>query len=79
LLPGQLTPRLPQSVVRLGSWMPCAQAAEALQCCMGVQVSEPTGRRVTERSGAANVALQTAAVETSAQTWPHAPAGPLVQ
>ena len=78
LLPGQLTPRLQQSVVRLGSWMPFAQAAEALQFFMGVQVSEPTVRRVTERSGAAYVALQTAAVETIEQTLPHAPAGPLV-
>ena len=79
LLPGQLTPRLQQSVVRLGSWLPFAQAAEAWQCFMGVQVSEPTVRRVTERSGAASITVQTAAVETIEQTLPPAPAGPPVQ
>ena len=79
LLPGQLTPRLQQSVVRLGSWLPFAQAAEALQFFMGVQVSEPTVRRVTERSGAAYITVQTAAVETIEQTLPPAPAGPPVQ
>ena len=46
---------------------------------MGVQVSEPTVRRVTERSGAAYITVQTAAVETIEQTLPPAPAGPPVQ
>ena len=45
---------------------------------MGVQVSEPTVRRVTERSGAASITVQTAAVETIEQTLPPAPAGPPV-
>jgi hypothetical protein len=76
LWPGQLTPRLQQRVVRLGSWMPVAPAAEAVQFCTGVQVSEPTVRRVTERSGVADVAVPTAAVETLEQTLPPAPAGP---
>lgn len=79
LLPGQLTPQLQQSVVRLGTWMPFAQAAEALAFFTGAQASEPTVRRVTERSGAAYVAVQTAAVETIEQTLPPAPVGPPVQ
>jgi hypothetical protein len=79
LLPGQLTPRLQQSVVRLGTWMPFAQAADALEFFTGVRVSEPTVRRVTEGSGAAYVAVQTAAVQTLEQTLPAAPAGPPVQ
>ena len=79
MLPGQLTPRLQQSVVRLGTWMPFAQAADALEFFTGVRVSEPTVRRVTEGSGAAYVAVQTAAVETLEQTLPPAPVGPPVQ
>jgi hypothetical protein len=79
LLPGQLTPRLQQSVVRLGTWMPFAPAAETLAFFTGVQVSEPTVRRVTEGSGAAYVAVQTAAVEAIEQTLPAAPVGPPVQ
>lgn len=48
LLPGQLTPRRPESVVRLGSWLPFRQAAEVLTCFTGVTVCEATGRRMTE-------------------------------
>ena len=79
LLPGQLTPQLQQSVVRLGTWMPFAPAAETLAFFTGVRVSEPTVRRVTEGSGAAYVAVQTATVEAIEQTLPLAPAGPPVQ
>jgi hypothetical protein len=79
LLPGQLTPRLQQGVVRLGTWMPFAQAADALEFFTGVQVSEPTVRRTAETAGAAYVAVQTAAVETIEQTLPESPAGPAVQ
>jgi hypothetical protein len=79
LLPGQLTPRLQQSVVRLGTWMPFTRAAAALEFFTGVRVSEPTVRRVTEGSGAAYVAVQTAAVASIEQTLPPAPAGPRVQ
>jgi len=55
LLPGQLPPRLKQSVVRWGTWLPVTQAAEAMQFFTGVQVSEPMVRRVTKGSGAAYV------------------------
>jgi hypothetical protein len=79
LLPGQLTPRLQESVVRLGTWMPLAQAAEALAFFTGVTVSPSTVRRTTEAAGAAYVAVQTAAVETIEERLPPAPAGPAVQ
>jgi hypothetical protein len=79
LLPGQLTPRLPESLVRLGTWRPFAQAAEMVALFTGVVVSEPTVRRTTEGAGAAYVAVPTAAVETSEQTVPSSPAGPAVQ
>jgi hypothetical protein len=79
LLPGQMTPRLHESVVRLGTWMPFAQVAAMLALFTGVVISEPTVRRATERDGSAYVAVQTAAVETIEQTWPPAQEGPAVQ
>jgi hypothetical protein len=79
LLPGQLTPRLHESVVRLGTWLPFAQAAEALAFFTGVTVAVATVRRLTEGAGAAYEAVQTVAVETIAQQLPATPAGPRVQ
>jgi hypothetical protein len=79
VLPGPLTPRLQESVVRLGTWRPLAQAAEAVAFLTGVTVSPATVRRTTEAAGAADVAVQTAAVETIAERLPPAPAGPAVQ
>jgi hypothetical protein len=42
LLPGQLTPRLQESVVQLGTWLPFARAAEAWACLTGVTISAAT-------------------------------------
>lgn len=78
-LPGQLTPRLQESLVRLGTWLPFRQAAEALTFFMGVTVSEATVRRITEGAGAAHEAVQTTAVERIARELPPAPTGPRVQ
>ncbi|MGH8058223.1 MAG: hypothetical protein ACREOH_13475 [Candidatus Entotheonellia bacterium] len=65
-------PLLQESVVRLGMWMPFAQAADALACFTGVTVAEPTVRRTTEGVGAAYAAVQTAAVEAIEQILPAA-------
>jgi hypothetical protein len=62
LLPGQLTPRLQESVVRLGTWMPLAQAAEMLGFFTGVTIATATVRRTTEGAGVAYEAVQAAAV-----------------
>jgi len=59
-LPGQLPPRLQESLVRLGTWMLFAQAAEALALFPGVTVSEATVRHTTEGAGATYEAVQTA-------------------
>jgi len=56
-----------------------APAAEMGACVTGVVVSERTVRRPTAGAGAASVAVQTAAVETIAQTLPSALEGPAVQ
>lgn len=65
--------------MRLGTWRPLAQAAEAVAVLTGVSVSAATGRRLTEGAGAAEVAVQTAAVERREREWPAAPPGPRVQ
>ncbi len=79
LLPGKLTPRLQQSVVRMGTWMPFQRAAGELEYLLGVQLSEPRVRRLTEKAGAAMVAVQAAEVERLEREAPLAPAGPALQ
>lgn len=79
LLPGKLTPRLQQAVVRMGAWMPFARAAGELEYLLGVDLSEPRVRRLTEQAGAALVAVQAAEVERLERAAPIAPAGPELQ
>ena len=79
LLPGKLTPRLQQAVVRLGTWMPFERAVGELEYLLGVQLSEPRVRRLTEKAGAAMVAVQAAEVARLERAAPRAPAGPALQ
>lgn len=80
LLPGELSPWLQESLVRLGTWLPSfQQAAAALAWFSGVAVHESTVRRQTEAAGAAAVALQTAAVERLEERIVPVPAGPTIQ
>jgi predicted RNA-binding Zn-ribbon protein involved in translation (DUF1610 family) len=76
LVPGQLTPRLQESLTRLGTWMPFRPAAAELAYFTGVTVSETTARRVAEQAGAAYVAAQTAEVTKLERTLPPPPVGP---
>lgn len=80
MLPGPLSPRLREAVVRLGSWIPSFQrAAEALAYFTGVRVSAECVRRQAEAAGMALVADETAAAERLASETPAAPVGPRVQ
>lgn len=79
LLPGSLTPRLAESVVRMGTWMPFGRAAQELEHLLGVRVSEASVRRISERAGASYVAVQQAEVEQLERELPPAPAGPQLQ
>lgn len=64
MLPGSLTPYAQEKLVRLGSWIPSFEkAAELLADLTGVQVSEATQRRQTERAGGSYVEVQDAAVQ----------------
>jgi hypothetical protein len=78
LLPGELTPRLQQSVTRLGTWLTFRRAAAELEHLLGVQLAEATVRRTTERAGAAYLVVQEQAVELLEREAPPAPAGPPV-
>lgn len=59
LLPGTLTPKHQDQLAHLATWMPFARAAQMLDSLLGVQVSEPTVRRGTERAGAVYERQQT--------------------
>ncbi len=63
LLPGSLTPRLYEQVVRLSSWMPFAPAAEMVGVLTGATISKETARRLSEKAGAVQVVLETESVE----------------
>jgi hypothetical protein len=76
LLPGQYTPHLYESLVRLSAWMPFAAAAETLAALIGVSVSPASAVRATEAAGAAYVTLQEAQVTTLERLAPRAPVGP---
>jgi hypothetical protein len=75
-LPGCLTPRLQEQLTRLGAWMPFGKAAGLLEAFTRVVVSEDYVQQHTEAAGAAQVALQTAAVEQLERDAPPAPPGP---
>jgi hypothetical protein len=79
VLPGHLTPRLQERLGRLGTWMPCAPAAEAWAVVTGVTISAATVRRTTEGAGAADEAVQTTEVAAIEPQLPAVPPGPRVQ
>jgi hypothetical protein len=75
LVGGSLTPRLAESVTRLGTWLPFRRAVAELAHLTGARVSEATARRLTERAGAAYVAVQASEVTRLERETPEAPAG----
>src|SRR5215472_7800746 len=60
---GHWTPLVEEWCVRLGAWMPFAQAAALLGDLTRVQISEASVRRKTEAAGAIWVQIQTAQVD----------------
>src|SRR5439155_21546071 len=75
LLSGGLTPRAEETLVRLASWMPYAQAEDLLEDLLGVQVSKATARRATRRTGEAALVMDEGEVERLKQEVPQAPGG----
>ena len=72
LLPGSLTPRGQEQLVRLSSWMPFERAAELLGDLQGIRVSPSASRRKSEAAGAAYEELQTEEVEQLEKDMPAA-------
>jgi hypothetical protein len=79
LVPGSLSPHLLEGLVRVGSRLPFAQAAEELAFFWQAQVSDETVRRVTEQAGATYVDVQTAQRERIRQELPEPSQGPALQ
>src|SRR4030042_1747696 len=78
LLPGDLTPRLAEQLVRLGSWIPSFQTAAKLleDFTGGVAVSSASSRRRTEAAGAAYREWQERGVQQLEAEQPAEPEGP---
>ncbi len=78
MLPGALTPRLQEALVRLGTALPFGRAARLFAHLTRVTVSESTVRRLTERAGATYAAVQDAAAAL-VQTMPEYVVAPRCQ
>jgi hypothetical protein len=77
LLPGNLTPRLQEALVRLSTHIPSfAKAARELTWFTGAQVHPDTARQRTEAAGAVLVAYQTAEATRLLQEHPAPPCTP---
>src|SRR6184192_4100578 len=75
LLAAGVTPRAEETLVRLASWMPFAQAQELLEDLLGVRVSKATARRATLATGEAQLSVCEGEVERLKQEVPQAPGG----
>ena len=75
LLAGGLTPRAEETLVRLATWMPYAQAQELFSDLVGIQVSKATARRATLCTGEAVLRRDEAEEERLKQEVPQAPEG----
>ena len=77
MLPGDLTPRLTEALVRLSTWIPSFEhAAVELGWFTGAAVSKSTAVRRTQAAGAAAVAVHLAEVEAIERDYPPAAPGP---
>lgn len=75
LTSGGLTPRAEETLVRLATWMPYAQAQELLQDLVGIGVSKATARRATLCTGEAALRVDEAEEERLKQQVPQVPGG----
>jgi hypothetical protein len=75
LVPGRLTPRGHEHLVRLSSWMPFERATELMADMQGICVSASMSRRNSEAAGAVYDELQKEEVERLEKDMPVAPQG----
>jgi hypothetical protein len=75
LLPGKLTPREYERLVRLSGWLPFERAVELLEEFLGIAVSKIVAQRDTETAGAVYVQMQEEEVVRLEREMPEAAAG----
>jgi len=75
ILPGKLTPREHECLVRLAGWMPFGRAVEVLGDFLGIQVSQIVAQNYTETAGAMYVQMQEEEVAQLEGEMPEAPRG----
>ena len=75
LLPGKLTPREHERLVRLSGWLAFERAAELLEEFLGIAVDKSMAQRYTERAGAIYVQTQEEEVIRLEREMPEAAAG----
>lgn len=72
LLPGKLTPKGHEQLVRVSSWMPFRRAVEMFGEFTGIKVSKIVSQRNTEKAGAVYEEIQKAEVEWLQKEMPCA-------
>ena len=72
LLPGKLTPREHECLVRLSGWMPFGKAVELLGDFVGIEVSQIVAQNYTETAGALYVQMQEEEVVRLEREMPEA-------
>jgi hypothetical protein len=75
ILPGKLTPREHECLVRLSGWMPFGRAVEILGDFLGIQVSQIVAQNCTETAGAMYVQMQEEEVAQLEGEMPEAARG----
>jgi len=74
LLPGKLTPKGHENLVRLGSWIPFEQSVKVYEELVGIKVSRIVSQSYTEAAGAAYEEIQTEEVARLEKEMPEAKA-----
>ena len=75
LLPGKLTPREHERLVRLSGWLAFERAAELVEEFLGIVVDKSMAQRYTETAGAVYVQIQEEEAVRLEQEMPEAAAG----
>jgi hypothetical protein len=75
LLPGKLTPREHERLVRLSGWLAFERAAELLEEFLGIAVDKSMAQRCTETAGALYVKMQEEEVIQLEREMPEAAVG----
>ena len=76
LLPGKLTPKGYEQLVRVSSWMPFGRSVEMFREFTGIKVSKIVSQRDTKKAGAIYEAIQKEEVEWLQKKMPRASVSP---